>query len=182
LVVDGGYYDLCPAHQLTRSWSATTISWMDALAFQAVLVPYAPWIAWPDEPVARTIAVREDQTLEHLHESLRLAFDWADPHMYAFWLGARWWDDEAVRYQTPFELDPDETNVQSGRIPISEIGLRKGRTLAYLFDFGDEWRVLLKVVDRWEAGDGTYPRLIEATGTPPPQYPRLEDDDSPNEA
>jgi len=25
----------------------------------------------------------------------------------------------------------------------------KGKALAYLFDFGDEWRLLLKVADRW---------------------------------
>jgi len=37
---------------------------MDALAFQAVLVPYAPSVDWPAKPVVRTIAVREDQTLE----------------------------------------------------------------------------------------------------------------------
>lgn len=32
-----------------------------------------------DEPVVRTVAVREDQTLEQVHEALRLAFGWADP-------------------------------------------------------------------------------------------------------
>ncbi len=49
---------------------------MDALAFQAVLVPYAPSVDWPVEPVVRTIAIREDQTLEQLHEALRIAFGW----------------------------------------------------------------------------------------------------------
>ncbi len=146
---------------------------MDAFAFRAVLVPYAPWLDPSLEPVVRTVAIRDDQTLEQLHEALRLAFGWADPHMYAFWVGARWWNSEAVRYQTPFELDPEEKNAQSGRVPISEIGARKGSTFAYLFDFADEWRLSLKIVDRWEADDGAYPRLVEANGTPPPQYPAL---------
>jgi hypothetical protein len=48
---------------------------MEAFAFQAVLV--APFVNWPAEPVLRTIAVREDQTLEQLHEALRIAFGWA---------------------------------------------------------------------------------------------------------
>lgn len=147
----------------------------EALAFRAVLVPYGPW-STTYEPVARTVAVRDDQTLEQLHEALRLAFGWADPHMYAFWTSGEWWDREAVRYQTPFELDPDDDRIRSGRIPLSELRLRRGSTLAYLFDFGDEWRLLLKVVDRWKAGDECYPQLVEAEGTALPQYPPLEDE------
>lgn len=150
---------------------------MQVFAFQAVLVPYAPHVDWPAGPVLRTIAVREDQTLEQVHEALRLAFGWADPHMYAFWMSGRWWDEEGVRYQTPYELDADDDRVRSGRIVLRELGLRKGKALAYLFDFGDEWRLLLKVVDRWEAGDETYPMLVEAEGMPPPQYAPLEEGD-----
>lgn len=150
---------------------------MEALVFEAVLVPYAPRGDWPTETVVRTIAVREDQTLEQLHEALRLAFGWAESHLYAFWLSGRWWDQDSVRYEAPFELDPDDERRRSGRAPLSELGLRKGTTLAYLFDFGDEWRLLLKVVDRWDAKDDTYPMLVEAEGTPPPQYPPSDEDD-----
>lgn len=147
----------------------------DVLAFRAVLAPYGPW-STTDDPVVRTVAVRSDQTLEQLHEALRLAFGWADPHMYAFWTSGKWWDREGVCYQTPFELDPDNERIRSGHVPISELRLRRGSTLAYLFDFGDEWRLLLKVVDRWAAGDEYYPQLVEAEGTAPPQYPPLEDE------
>jgi hypothetical protein len=153
---------------------------LEAFAFEAVLVPYAPRPDWPDGmdgPVVRTIAVRDDQTLEHLHEALRLAFGWAEPHLSAFWMSGRWWDHEAVRYEAPFELDPDDERARSARTPLGEIGLRKGKRLSYVFDFGDEWRLMLRVVDRWKAGDQTYPMLLEAEGVLPPQYPPLEDDD-----
>jgi Plasmid pRiA4b ORF-3-like protein len=60
---------------------------------------------------------------------------------------------------------------------IGDLGLRKGKTIAYLFDYGDEWRLPLKVVDRWEAGDEAYPALVEAEGTPPPQYPEVDEDE-----
>lgn len=146
--------------------------------FQAVLVPFAARDDWPAEPVIRTIAVREDQTLEQLRESLRLAFGWADPHMYGFWTSGRWWDSDGTCYQTPYELDPTDDRVKSGRTALSELGLRKGKVLAYLFDFGDEWRLLVKVVDRWGAEDATYPMLVEAEGMPPPQYSPLDEDDS----
>ncbi|MBA3375214.1 MAG: hypothetical protein H0U00_05285 [Actinobacteria bacterium] len=74
-----------------------------ALAFQAVLVPYSPLAGAPDAPAVRTIAIRDDQTLEQLHEALRLAFGWADPHLYSFWLSGKFWDD-AGEYTAPFEV------------------------------------------------------------------------------
>lgn len=154
---------------------------MEAFAFQAVLVPYSPLTPAPDGPVVRTIAVRADQTLEQLHEALRLAFGWADPHLYSFWLSGKFWDGEETEYTAPFEVDEMGKEKKSARTPIAELGLRKGKTIAYLFDFGDEWRLLLRVVDRWAAGDESYPMLVEAEGSPPPQYldlDELDDEDA----
>lgn len=128
----------------------------------------------PIGKVVRTIAIREDQTLEQLHEALRLAFGWDDPHLYCFWLSGKFWDRDSLRYSAPLELENGEL---SARTPISDVGLRKGAKIAYLFDYGDEWRLLLHVVDVWQAEDASYPMLVEAEGTPPPQYPPLEEDD-----
>lgn len=150
---------------------------MQVFAFQAVLVPYGPDVAWPTEPVLRTIAVQEDQTLEQLHEALRLAFAWADPHMYAFWMSGRWWDAESVRYQTPDESGPDDDRVRSGRTALSELGLRKGKALAYLFDFGDEWRVLLKVVTVGRRARRRIRCSSSQRAMPPPQYAPLDEGD-----
>jgi hypothetical protein len=132
---------------------------MRVLAFQAKL-----------DGVVRTIAVREDQTLEQLHETLRLAFGWGDPHLYSFWPGGRF--REGVEYAAPFELEESGGDVRSARARLSELGLRKGSTIAYLFDYGDEWQLLLKLVETWPADDGSYPMLVEAEGVPPPQYPK----------
>jgi hypothetical protein len=137
-----------------------------AYAFRAELA------GWPG--VVRTVAVAEDQTLEQLHEALRLAFGWADAHLYAFWTDGEFWSqDPEAGYWAPFELEQDQ---RSARVPVRELGLRKGRKLAYLFDFGDEWRAMLRVVDSWEIEDESYPMLVEAEGTAPPQYAPLEDE------
>jgi len=147
-----------------------------ALAFQALLVPHSPLTGKPEGPIVRTIAIRDDQTLEQLHEALRLAFGWADAHLYSFWLSGKFWDGDETEYAAPFEVDEMGKAKKSARVPIGELGLRKGKAIAYLFDFGDEWRLLLKIVDRWAAGDESYPMLVEADGTPPPQYPDLDDE------
>jgi len=147
---------------------------VQALAFQAVLVPHSPLTPDPEGTVTRTIAIRDDQTLEQLHEALRLAFGWADPHLYSFWLSGKFWDD-AGEYTAPYEMEDADKPKASARVPIGELGLRKGKTIAYVFDFGDEWRLLLELVDRWEAQDESYPMLVEAEGVAPPQYQELDE-------
>jgi hypothetical protein len=129
-----------------------------------------------DEPVVRTIAVREDQTLEQLHEALRLAFGWADPHLYSFWIGGTHWSSDAPEYTAPFELEDMGKDKLSARTPLGELGLKKGSKLAYLFDFGDEWHLHLEVVDVWTADEGSYTMLVEAEGFPPPQYAPVDED------
>jgi hypothetical protein len=145
---------------------------MRALAFRAT-IPDSPFAPGPKPKSVRTIAIREDQTLEQLHEALRLAFGWAEPHLYCFWMSGRFWDRESVRYSAPFELEEGEL---SSRIEIRELGLRKGAKIAYLFDFGDEWRLQLHLIDTWPAGEHSYPMLVEAEGIVPPQYPVLDED------
>lgn len=141
---------------------------MKALAFQAILALPPVGREAAGLPVVRTIAMREDQTLEQLHEALRLAFGWAETHLYAFWTdGKAWSQNSEAAYWAPFELEPDR---KSARVTLAELGLRKGKSIAYLFDFGDEWRLMLRLVDRWDVEDESYPMLVEAIGTPPPQY------------
>jgi hypothetical protein len=53
--------------------------------------------------------------------------------------------------------------------------LQRGEKLAYLFDFGDEWRVLL-TLKTIRADDGRpYPLVLAAVGDAPPQYPGAAD-------
>jgi hypothetical protein len=81
-------------------------------------------------------------------------------------MSGTFWDPESVRYSAPFELDDLST-----RIEIRKLGVEKGAKPAYLFDFGDEWRLQLHLVDTWPAGEHSYPMLVDAEGiVPPPQY------------
>ena len=98
-----------------------------------------------------------------------------DPHLYSFWISGKFWDDTG-EYTSPVDKDEALEPKDTADVPIGKLGLRKGRSIAYVFDFGDEWRVLLKVVDRWEAGDESYPMLVEAEGVPPPQYAEIDDE------
>src|SRR5215213_3858806 len=121
--------------------------------------------------VRRSIAVRQDLTLVDLHYALQSAFGWDDDHLYAFWLEDRFWASSGEHFTRPCVAD--ESDALAGRsaaIRLDRLALEPGRRLAYVFDFGDEWRVRLHVRDVIaDAGDPS-PRLLESVGTPPPQY------------
>lgn len=151
---------------------------MRVLAVEAVIVPYSSLTPAPVGRVVRTIAIREDQTFEQLHEALRLAFGWYDAHLYSFWVGGDFWDRTAPEYTAPFEIEEAGKDKLSARTPVRKAGLKKGSRLSYLFDYGDEWRLALRVVDTWPAGDASYPMLVDAAGIPPPQYPDLDEDET----
>jgi shikimate kinase len=134
---------------------------LDAYVFEAELL---------DAPgVSRRIAVRGDQTLADLHDELRSSFEWWDDHLYSFWLDGEFWGTKESEYTAPFEAEP---GTQTADVALERLGLTPDRKLAYIFDFGDEWRVSLtlaeaRLVDETE----TYPVTLERRGKAPPQYP-----------
>jgi hypothetical protein len=137
--------------------------------------------------VRRRIGVRSDQTLVDLHYALQEAFEWDDDHLYAFWPGEEFWRRKGTEYVHPFSLEHDPLAPYfEGSAPrkktadtrLDRLRLRKGQKLAYLFDFGDEWRVRLTLRDI-RADDGEpHPRVLESVGEAPPQYPDYDEADA----
>jgi len=55
--------------------------------------------------------------------------------------------------------------------PLDRLGLTKAQRIAYLFDFGDEWRVVLTLRRITPDDGGEYRRLLDSAGESPPQIP-----------
>lgn len=148
-----------------------------AYVLEAKLVPWGPYVPRGTK-VVRTIATRGDQTLAHLNLVLRAAFGWwMDDHLYAFWPDGEFWS-HGEAYLHPYEIEEAGKEGRSAELPIDTVGLEEGQKIAYVFDFGDEWRVLL-TVKAIEPDDGHgYPRILGGTGDPPPQYPPLEEEEA----
>jgi len=132
--------------------------------------------------MSRTIQIRGDQTLEHLHGAIFDAFDRFDEHLYEFQFGEAPRHRRNKRYVLPmpgdfgpgsvfFEEEPAEDLT---RTKIGSLGLRKRRRFWYWFDFGDDWWHRIEVVDvQNEVPKGKYPKVIERLGASPPQYPGM---------
>jgi hypothetical protein len=124
--------------------------------------------------VTRTIEVREDQTLVDLHEAIQEAFGWANDHLYSFWLDGRFWGSRSAEYTAPVEPEED---VATADVAITKLGLKAGAKIAYLFDFGDSWRVALRLAGNVDDEGARYPRVVAAEGEAPPQYPDPDEDE-----
>lgn len=62
-------------------------------------------------------------------------------------------------------------------VPIVELGLKPGKKLAYVFDFGDSWRVALRLAATSPDDGGHYPRTVATKGDAPGQYSDQDEDD-----
>jgi hypothetical protein len=125
-----------------------------------------------DHPgVIRGLALSENESLDDLHHLLRNAFGWDDDHLYSFWLDGEFWSDPSAEYTSPVEAEPGR---QTADVALGDLDLRLGQELAYVFDFGDEWRVLLRV-DEISPQSEAKSRVLHTVGEAPPQYGPAEE-------
>ncbi|MEA2369769.1 MAG: hypothetical protein QOH12_163 [Solirubrobacteraceae bacterium] len=113
-------------------------------------------------------AVSAEQHLTVVHDVLNQAFGWDDDHLYAFWLDGRFWSREGAKFVRP---GTSGTGNPTADVPLVELDLVVGAKIAYVFDFGDEWRVELRLRERTVADRAAYPRILQSRGKAPPQYP-----------
>jgi hypothetical protein len=100
---------------------------------------------------------------------LQIAYDWDGDHLYAFWPSGKFWDREpGAGFGRPDVCR--DLGDRSPRIRLDRLALEAGQTVAYVLDFGDEWRIRLKLVDIRKAGGAPATAILESRGTAPPQY------------
>ncbi len=64
---------------------------------------------------------------------------------------------------------------RTAAVALADLDLADGAKIAYVFDFGDEWRVRLTVREHTQPDGGSFPRVLERKGTAPPRYPDDEE-------
>jgi hypothetical protein len=140
---------------------------------------YAPENA---RDIWREIEIAANQTLGALGEEIPLAFDFDDPHLWAFFLSGEPWDraSEYALDATPDLLGGSRPHA-ARRTRIRDVplpGAAGKKEFLFLFDYGDEWHFGVKLVRTRETVEPGvhYPRVVASHGEAPPQYPDVEDD------
>lgn len=151
---------LTPAARLVLGRSRSEVAGRSVFVFDAELLN--------DSGVSARVAVAGHEHLTELHDAIQRAFSWEDDHLYSFWLDGEFWSRDGTELVRPGTPDTDS---RTADVPVAELRLKIGTRIAYIFDYGDEWRVMLtlrKIVD-----GVAIPRVSKRRGTAPPQYPPL---------
>jgi hypothetical protein len=130
--------------------------------------------------VWRVIELLDNETLEALHFAIQGAFGWDRDHLYCFYMSGK--RDDAlteVLGLSPFGDVMDGEPPFADAVTLGDFELAPRQHLHYLFDFGDELRHDVEVLARLPvpANPDEYPKIVERHGEPPPQYPRLDEDE-----
>jgi hypothetical protein len=112
-------------------------------------------------PIWRRILVPSTMRLCCLHDAIQAVFGWTDTHLHHFEKHGEYWgvpDEE-------FEDRTDESNVE-----LRKVLLRKGDSMTYTYDFGDNWRhrILLEQIIRAEMS-ATRPICLGGRRRRPPE-------------
>jgi hypothetical protein len=121
--------------------------------------------------VWRDIELAEDNTLEDLHLTIQSVFRWMDDHLYSFYLSGDQRDSQS-EIGSPWS----DTAVHTHQIEMAHLNLQEGQIFLYLFDYGDnhEFDVTVLTINPL-APKADYPRIVTYQGTPPPQYPDIDE-------
>lgn len=98
-------------------------------------------------PIWRQISVDGQLTLDELHQVLQVAMGWTDSHLHEFII-------HGVTYATPHPDDDRERKITDERQIKLERLFEPGMQFVYVYDFGDNWRHLVRV-EKAEAVDAS---------------------------
>jgi hypothetical protein len=120
--------------------------------------------------VWRKIELSSNHTLLDLHQAIQDAFDFDSDHLFSFFMDGVPWSDE--KFSSPYE----DEGPHADEVKIGELCLGKGRTILYLFDYGDEWHFHVTLEEILpDKPHPKKPRIVESKGKNPEQYPDWEE-------
>ena len=108
----------------------------------------------------RTVSMCGGMNFEELHQVIQVVFGWEDYHMHSFTAGKI-----TIGNYEDYE-DEDELPVNfrwEGELGIDLILLNTPKVI-YEYDFGDGWRVEIKVKKMEDSDTFDAPKLIKASG------------------
>lgn len=115
--------------------------------------------------VWRTIYVSGEHTFEDLHEAIQDAFEFDKDHLYAFFIDGVPWSHRSI-YAPQCDDGPSAEKVH-----IGQLRLQPYQRILYLFDFGDNWRFTLELLEIKSDSGLSSPFVGEKKGKAPEQYP-----------
>jgi Plasmid pRiA4b ORF-3-like protein len=132
----------------------------------------------------RRLDLRSNLTLDLLHQVLQVAFGWTDSHLYRFSLGGGGFDHHSQLFLCPYDMDntewEDDDGLPAAGTRLDETLCEPADTLRYLYDYGDNWELTLRLEEVLPA-ETDCPAAVVVDGeraAPPEDCGHLVDADS----
>ena len=129
----------------------------------------------------RDIELPSSGSLEDLAAAIVSAFGFDFDHAFGFYSNLK---GDYYRSEERYELFADlgeEAGEGTRSVRRTRLGTafpEVGKTMLFLFDYGDEWRFKVELIGLGRREPkATYPRVVKRVGEAPPQYPGLEEDE-----
>jgi len=156
---------------------------LSTLVFRiSVIDDYEDFECW------REIEIPAKSTLSKFAEGIVEAFGFDFDHAFGFYsdLGHDYYGS-ADKYELFADMGEDASMgpaMRGGKpkgvskTKLESVFAEVGQQMQFVFDYGDEWRFLVEVTGTGKRKKGSrYPRLVNAFGEAPEQYPDWDDDD-----
>ena len=90
-------------------------------------------------PIWRRLDVPSSLTLDRVHDVLQTAFGWTNSHLHRFTLTSDRYGRETEGILTPYDVEEGDEGVLESEVRLDQFLAKKGDTLHYSYDFGDDW-------------------------------------------
>lgn len=123
------------------------------------------------DDVIRDIEIREDSTLEDLHNSIAQAFGFDGTEMASFYKSDEEWN-QGEEYLLFNMGDEDDRVNMMNEASLDSVFSRNETKMIYVYDFFNMWTFYVELADIAEPEDGQdYPNLMFAQGQLPESPP-----------
>jgi Plasmid pRiA4b ORF-3-like protein len=96
-------------------------------------------------PLWRQLELSSDLFLDEVHRVIQLAFGWTDSHLHQFGSGPDLYSPETELYLCPYQVEEGEAGLPEEQVRLDEVLAAAGDKLFYVYDFGDDWRHVIKL-------------------------------------
>lgn len=105
-------------------------------------------------PIWRRLELPSAMTLDLVHETLQIAFDWRGYHLHAF-------ETACGQFGSPDQDDGWSDRADEATAALAQVAPAETAKIVYVYDFGDDWRHDIVVEKILTAEPGVaYPRCI----------------------
>ena len=127
-------------------------------------------------PIWRRLDLRADLTLDIVHQVVQDAFGWSDSHLHRFALGGSVWDRDAQLFLCPFDVaEGEEEGTPEEQVRLDHALSEAGDVLRYVYDYGDDWQLTLRLEATRSAVPGTPPAVCtDGRRAAPPEDSHFE--------